>query len=57
MSKLKNVILDLDMLFQCKFVVCTLSSNMGRLVYEKLATRFHDPAAFLISLDRNYTYN
>ena len=51
---MENFYLDFYILSQCEFVVCTLTSNMGRLVYEDFSVKVFDPSKKLVSLDIEY---
>jgi len=53
-AQMENFYLDFYILSQCEFVVCTLTSNMGRLVYEDFSVKVFDPSKKLVSLDIEY---
>ncbi|KAI0987417.1 hypothetical protein GJ496_009963 [Pomphorhynchus laevis] len=51
------VILDILLLSKCDFIVCTFSSNVCRLAYELMQTRYPDGSWRFRSLDDIYHYN
>ncbi|KAI0979538.1 hypothetical protein GJ496_009538, partial [Pomphorhynchus laevis] len=51
------VILDILLLSKCDFIVCTFSSNVCRLAYELMQTRYPDGSWRFRSLDYIYHYN
>ena len=52
----QGVILDIYFLSQCEFLVCTFSSQVCRLAYELMQTRFPDASWRFRSLDDVYYY-
>jgi len=50
----EGFMLDVFMLAKCDFVVCTLTSNVGRYVYEMMQTFNVDASRRLLSLDIDY---
>lgn len=52
----KGVILDIHFLSQCDFLVCTFSSQVCRLAYEYMQTRYTDASWRFRSLDDVYYY-
>jgi len=50
----EGFMLDVYMLAKCDFVVCTLTSNVGRYVYEMMQTFHVDASRRLLSLDIDY---
>ncbi len=52
----QGVILDIYFLSQCEFLVCTFSSQVCRLAYELMQTRFADASWRFRSLDDVYYY-
>lgn len=52
----KGVVLDIYFLSQCDFVVCTFSSQICRLVYELMQTRYSDGSWRFKSLDDVYFF-
>lgn len=52
----QGVILDIYFLSQCDFLVCTFSSQVCRLAYEYMQTRFPDASWRFRSLDDVYYY-
>jgi glycoprotein 6-alpha-L-fucosyltransferase len=53
-ESLRGIFADVKVLSKCDFVVCTLSSNVGRLIYEFLQIEKGDAAHDLYSLDFPY---
>ncbi|XP_042225377.1 alpha-(1,6)-fucosyltransferase-like isoform X1 [Homarus americanus] len=49
-----SCVVDVFMLSRCSFVVGTLSSNVGRLVYEIMQTLYPDASSYFSSLDNDY---
>eukprot|EP00057_Strongylocentrotus_purpuratus_P015348 XP_011669822.1 PREDICTED: alpha-(1,6)-fucosyltransferase-like [Strongylocentrotus purpuratus] len=56
-ESLMGMIIDLHLLARSDFVVCTLSSNICRLVYEMLQHSHFDASKKLISVDRQYFWS
>lgn len=52
----QGVILDIHFLSECDFLVCTFSSQVCRLAYEYMQTRFPDASWRFRSLDDVYYY-
>ncbi|CAF0724834.1 unnamed protein product [Brachionus calyciflorus] len=52
----QGVILDIHFLSQCDFLVCTLSSQVCRMAYELIQTRYPDASLRFKSLDDVYYY-
>ena len=52
--QMENFYLDFYILSRCDFVVCTLTSNMGRLVYENFSVKFFNVSKRLVSMDLEY---
>ena len=52
----QGVILDVHFLSQCDFLVCTFSSQVCRLAYELMQTRFADASWRFRSLDDVYYF-
>ncbi|XP_053381682.1 alpha-(1,6)-fucosyltransferase-like [Mercenaria mercenaria] len=55
-SSLQEILFDVHMLSMCDFVICTMSSNVCRLVYELMQSRDGDASNRLISLDTDYFF-
>jgi glycoprotein 6-alpha-L-fucosyltransferase len=53
-ESLQGIFADSKILSKCDFVVVTLSSNVGRLVYELLQIEKGDAAHKLVSVDYGY---
>lgn len=53
-ESLKGIMVDMHLLTQCDFVVCTFSSNIGRTLYELMQTVRLDASNFIVSLDAPY---
>ena len=53
-SSAQGIILDLHFLSSCDYLVCTFGSNVCRLAYELMQTRFPDGAWRYRSLDEVY---
>ncbi len=51
----ENILLDIILLSRCEYVVCTLSSNVGRVVYEILSLKHANVTERLVSLDVSYS--
>ncbi|XP_045177027.2 alpha-(1,6)-fucosyltransferase-like isoform X2 [Mercenaria mercenaria] len=56
-SSLQGILFDVHMLSMCDFVICTMSSNVGRLVYELMQSRDGEASNRLLSLDTDYYFN
>lgn len=52
----QGVILDIHFLFQCDYLVCTFSSQVCRMAYELMQTRFADASWRFRSLDDVYYF-
>ncbi|CAG7832435.1 unnamed protein product [Allacma fusca] len=55
-QSLKSIVQDIFFLSQSKFLVCGLSSNVCRLVFELLAAQYADVNSRLKSMDGSYSY-
>jgi glycoprotein 6-alpha-L-fucosyltransferase len=55
--KHESIILDMHFLSQCEYLVCTFSSNVCRMVYELMQTRFDDASWRAVSLDDHFYVN
>lgn len=53
-SSFENLLHEIEILTLCSYVVCTLSSNICRLVYENFEALYSDPIKRLKSLDYNF---
>ena len=51
MTVVENVLFDIFTLSHLDFVVCTFSSNVGRLVYQLRSTRDPDVVSNVVSVD------
>ncbi|XP_053381464.1 alpha-(1,6)-fucosyltransferase-like [Mercenaria mercenaria] len=56
-SSLYGLLLDIQMLSMSDFVVCTMSSNIGRRVYELMHASYWDAPARIKSLDIEYAFH
>ncbi|KAK3094131.1 hypothetical protein FSP39_024491 [Pinctada imbricata] len=55
-ESLRGVILDIHFLSLCDYLVCTFSSQVCRVAYEKMQTMHGDPSANFKSLDDIYYF-
>ena len=55
-EKVENILLDIILLSQCEYVVCTLSSNVGRVVYELMSLKYMNFTKRVVSLDKEYYF-
>jgi glycoprotein 6-alpha-L-fucosyltransferase len=55
LESLVGVMTDIELLAACDFVVCTYSSNVCRIVLEKLQTKHHDAPNRVRSVDHLYS--
>jgi glycoprotein 6-alpha-L-fucosyltransferase len=53
-SSIQGFLNSIHLLSQCEYVVCTLSSNVCRLVYELMQSRYVDAAWRFKSLDESF---
>ncbi|XP_060605703.1 alpha-(1,6)-fucosyltransferase-like [Ruditapes philippinarum] len=53
---LHRLILDIQLLAECDFVVCTMTSNICRLVFELMHVRYWDAPDRIISLERDFRF-
>ncbi|XP_053389248.1 alpha-(1,6)-fucosyltransferase-like [Mercenaria mercenaria] len=56
-ASLKGILFDVHMLSLCDFVICTMSSNVCRLVYELMQLRDGEASSRILSLDIDYYFN
>ncbi|XP_060584764.1 alpha-(1,6)-fucosyltransferase-like isoform X2 [Ruditapes philippinarum] len=56
-SSLKGVLLDVHTLVMCDFVICTMTSNVCRLVHELKESRDGTASERVLSLDVDYIFN
>ncbi|XP_045211518.1 alpha-(1,6)-fucosyltransferase-like [Mercenaria mercenaria] len=53
-SSLIDILLDIYLLSECDYLVCTMSSNVCRLAFEMMQPRFIDASKYSHSLDCGY---
>jgi hypothetical protein len=51
MDELENMLMDVYLYSQCEYLVCTMSSNIGRIVFEMWSAKFYDLTDKIYSLD------
>ena len=55
-ENVENILLDIILLSQCEYVVCTLSSNVGRVVYELMSLKYTYVSKRVVSLDKDFYF-
>ncbi|XP_035707947.1 alpha-(1,6)-fucosyltransferase-like [Folsomia candida] len=55
-GSLIGIFQDLDLLSDCEFIICTLSSQVCRLAYELMQAKRSDASGRIISLDSEYYF-
>ena len=55
-DRTSNIMLNIYFLSRCEFLVCTLSSNVARVVYEVWSLKYMNLTDKLVSLDSGYYF-